>query len=731
MGATRRALAVLFAVCVLWAGPAFAQQRVTAEELEGRIRELAAEVRLAQQESGAFGERAYRQYMTGQTALAVLALRAAGGAPEQSLLKAGDYLADRLAKDSLGTYETALAVMALAQLDAERYRPSLESGARRLILWQTNSGGWGYPRPERTDNSNSQFALLGLNAAAEAGVNVPDVVWQGALRYFRAGQRRNGGWGYRVDGNDTYGSMTAAGVASLYLCDLWLHVSDGRCGSYIEGPNIESGLGWLAKHFSVTRNPQRNQWKFYYLYALERAGVILAQRYLAGYDWYREGVEHLVGDPEEMVAAPSRSEWPFLRKCYMLLFLAKGNAPIVIHKAAWQGPWNVNRYDVRWLVRYAAREFERQLDWQIIPLDAPLDQIMAAPILYISGQGRVTWSQAQIRRLQQYRAAGGLILVEAANGDAVFDESFRRSAVTVFPDEELVPLERDHPVYSAYFDIPLAERPLLLAVKGPCWLSALYVPDGLSCPLDVAQFEDVSFRLGANIIAYATGLRELSGKLQTSQYYLPEEAEPQRRRGAFTIGQVVHSGDWRPHKVAWRRVLEQVAERAGIEVYSRPIPVRPGEASPFQGHMLYLTGTREMTLSQQAQQSLRLYVERGGFIFAEAACGSARFDEAFRKLVGELFPGQSLQALPVGHPLLEIGEPIGEVNYSPGVARAEPGLRRLALEHIERDGRTVLVYSRFDISSAIDGHPCYSCPALLQPTAERVAMKIVLYGLTS
>lgn len=35
---------------------------------------------------------------------------------------------------------------------------------------------------------------------------------------------------------------------------------------------------------------------------------------------------------------------------------------------------------------------------------------------------------------------------------------------------------------------------------------------------------------------------------------------------------------------------------------------------------------------------MRGYVERGGFIFAEACCGRAEFDRGFRALVRELFP---------------------------------------------------------------------------------------------
>ena len=69
--------------------------------------------------------------------------------------------------------------------------------------------------------------------------------------------------------------------------------------------------------------------------------------------------------------------------------------------------------------------------------------------------------------------------------------------------------------------------------------------------------------------------------------------------------------------------------------------------------------------------------------------------------------------------------------YSKAALAASPDLRQPVLEQIVVDGRTVLIYSKYDLSSAIDGHPCYQCPSVLEPSASRLAVKIVLYGLSS
>lgn len=705
---------------------------VTARDLQEKIEALVADVRAGQARNGAFGTREKARWAVGQTALGILGLRAAGVPPDDEAIQRGvAYLLNHQPDKQQGVYETSLKVMALEGVNPAAHHEAIAAGARYLVRVQQASGGWSYGTSGRTDNSNSQFALLGLHSAAQSGVQIPDPVWQRARDYFSAGQSADGGWSYRARSGRSYGSMTAAGVASLYICDLWLHVSRGRCGLYADQRRLQKGLEWLARSFSVTRNPARDMWKFYYLYGLERAGTILARRYFGRHDWYREGAEHLVGDPERMVLAPSQYEWLFVQKCFMLLFLAKGNAPILVQKAEWMGEWDSHRYDMRFLVDYIGRQLRQPLDWQIIPLDAPLDQLMAAPILYVSGKGSARWPRQQIERLKDYIDAGGFVFVDAVDGNPAFDLVFRRLVKAEFPEQRLEQLPRDHPIYSCYFDLPLRDRAPLEAIKGPCWISVLYAPGGLSCPWDVAEFEHANFKLGTNIAAYVTGLERLHGKFAKPVYYTPPERESEPRRGAFTLGQVVHGGEWQPHKIAWPRVLELVNRKAGMDVYSRPLPIRPDLESPFQAQMLYVTGVQELELGDDARDQLKLYLSRGGFIFAEAACGSKRFDRSFRDLMRDMFPEQELASLPVGHPLFEFGEQLGEVVYSPAVRRETPGLKRPALEFIEQDGRAVIVYSKYDLSSAIDGHPCYSCPSVLEPTASRLAVKIVLYGLSS
>src|SRR6266446_5885514 len=66
----------------------------------------------------------------------------------------------------------------------------LEVIRRGLIAAPRN--GW--------DNSNSQFAVLGLHSAAHAGVKLPKEVWERVEMHCRETQNADGSWGYQQSG---------------------------------------------------------------------------------------------------------------------------------------------------------------------------------------------------------------------------------------------------------------------------------------------------------------------------------------------------------------------------------------------------------------------------------------------------------------------------------------------------------------------------------------------------
>jgi len=140
------------------------------------------------------------------------------------------------------------------------------------------------------------------------------------------------GWAYLPSGTMPFsGSMTTSGVAALVICKDAIE-SAGRYKPMQKKVDqaIRDGCAWLAHNFTVTSNPGHGSWHYYYLYGLERAGVLSICRLFGKHNWYVEGVNHLLG------AQQGNGSWPgtgncseLSNTCFALLFLKRATTPII------------------------------------------------------------------------------------------------------------------------------------------------------------------------------------------------------------------------------------------------------------------------------------------------------------------------------------------------------------------------------------------------------------------
>ena len=78
----------------------------------------------------------------------------------------------------------------------------------------------------------------------------------------------------------------------------------------------------------------------------------------------------------------------------MLLFLSRGRHPIFMNKLKFDGHWSNRPHDLANLTKFAKRETERQLNWQVVPIDHDWRDWGDAPILYIaSHEPPKIWAQ--------------------------------------------------------------------------------------------------------------------------------------------------------------------------------------------------------------------------------------------------------------------------------------------------------------------------------------------------
>jgi hypothetical protein len=257
-------------------------------------------------------------------------------------------------------------------------RAFAEKGVKWLLEHQTRGGTWGYPdNDEMMDHSNTQYALLGLKSAARLGIPVPADVWQRIALHWINTQRIAGKkvplriegyenqemgvgetkadetffpgpWGYLVKKIDVgsmeaqdqgYGSMTCAGLTSLIIAESELAaqkaLDDGLRRRIDEAK--KQGLAWLQENYSIRgAPPSAGFWSvfyFYYLYSLERVGVLYGIRTIGGHDWYLEGAVLLCRLQREDGSWLSYDEIPVVDTAFALLFLKKATVRVSTPRA--------------------------------------------------------------------------------------------------------------------------------------------------------------------------------------------------------------------------------------------------------------------------------------------------------------------------------------------------------------------------------------------------------------
>jgi len=314
------------------------------------------------------------------------------GVPEsdpklQALLK------NVLGKNLERTYPVSLLAMCLEELDRARHQPKLFQCAQFLIDNMMENGRWSYGTPSEFastatvppapssgkprklpvrklktqpgqggDNSNSQYAALGLRACHEAGIVFPrDAVEKArkswldcehpaegdAPRKAAAGSGRSTvvmgqprGWCYAKGGGKCeyggapYASMTAGAAGAICIYDYML----GR--DWKGDPAVADGLAWLDKNWTVGENfggsetggPGKGAktWHLYSLYALERLGMLYHTTHVGTHDWYKEGALFLLD------AQAANGSWklshsmnPTWDTCFAILFLKRATRPMV------------------------------------------------------------------------------------------------------------------------------------------------------------------------------------------------------------------------------------------------------------------------------------------------------------------------------------------------------------------------------------------------------------------
>lgn len=768
-----RAVVTVISIIVC-CGNCTAQQATQSQRAELAIKDAIRFLSTNQEVDGSWPD--FAPYKLGATGLCTLALLNAGLAPDSpTIAKALDALNSR---ELESTYAVSLQTMAFCAANPNRYAAEIQRNAKWLATTQLENGGWsygskGFMQARTGDPSNSQFALLALHEAQRTGnVNFAKQEWSQIFdksrQYWQDLQNDDGGFPYSENAPNR-GSMTAAGIASLVIVGAQLDATESSvdqavqcCGSGEQAnrDRIKQAVGWLARNFSIARNPGHTRDVLYYLYALERAGRLTGQRFIGDHDWYREGVAHLLRlqDPTTGRIKPSGITGgnDFTETAFALLFLAKGKRQIVISRLQHgrSEDWNHHVGAMQNLTAHTEQAWKRDLAWQTIDINrSNLEDLLESPVLFISGTGTPSLTTEQKAMLKDYVEQGNFIFAEACNGSGcdgqAFEDYFNSLVLELF-EQPLTKLPPDHPIWFAESRVLPNDLPpdtWLYGVETCCRLGVVFCPTSLSCRWELnpaygsrpeyapeveSELKAIT-KIGLNVLAYATG-KELKDKLDLVTVLEDQVPRTNSERNTFFLPVLLHNAGADDAAQAPTKLVQWFGQELPIHLSSEKRLINISIDELAQYPVVYMHGRGKLRLSPDQRAALKEYLT-DGFLIASAICADPDFTLSFREEMEGILGGPLTQ-LPEQHKMLteEYGgfdirrvQILDPDQSGDNIATTKRTISpRLEVGRVNQ--RISVIFSPLDISCALESRHSLQCKGYLREDAARIGINSILFA---
>jgi hypothetical protein len=145
------------------------------------------------------------------------------------------------------------------------------------------------------------------------------------------------------------------------------------------------------------------------------------------------------------------------------------------------------------------------------------EELYSYPFLFITGHGKMIYSDEEIQQLRNYLMNGGFLY---ADDDYGMDEYFRAAIKMAFPDKEFMEIPFSHPIYHCHYEFPSGPpkihehdggAPKAYGIFHNGRLIVYYtfntnISDGwpeTDVHGDPEEIRQAAFRMGTNIVVYA------------------------------------------------------------------------------------------------------------------------------------------------------------------------------------------------------------------------------------
>jgi len=670
----------------------------------------------------------------GETALVTQALLVSGeSAQNPKMAKALQYLRSVEMK---GTYAVGIRSHVWSHLPPE-YLPMLEMDASWLLEAASRHqlGLFDYePKSsDRVDHSVTQYGILGLWEASKRGLKIPRKHWKRWAEHFVTAQREDGGWSYSSNPDGiTTGSMTAAGLTALFVCQQELYRSRSTPEPKVTAA-IQKGVAWLDKRFVGHNNPNGNEWTYYYLYGIERVALSSGLRYFNNRDWYQAGATHII----DKLGSGDNIDDDFASTAFSLMFLSRGRVPVWINKLQIPGGnWNNFPSDIYTLTHYLSDQIEKEVNWQVISIDLPAENWLVAPIAYLASSQPLSLNEKQKATLKRYLDLGGLLIANPDGKGPGFSDSIRALAAEIYPQYEITQLADDHPMYNCWHRLSGTEnKPKIHTLSNGARELIILLDSGWGRIFQLDQQEENTpvWDMATNIFAYATDRGALTNRLVQPF----ERREGRGFRGQITIGRASYDGNWLPEPEAWEQQSNYVFNQSGLDVKvtdavgSRVLNLDQIGRSDLK--LIHLTGTHAINLTTAQKKAIQKYLNRGGTILIETVSGQGEFSRSLGKQLSSLFESHAVPLTPSDPIISGEGLEGGQDNrrtlyrrYTVVKFQYDPKPNLAAF--LDKNGRPMVILSHEDLSLGMLGCRHWNIVGYQPETSRKIVNNIVLWA---
>ena len=115
------------------------------------------------------------------------------------------------------------------------------------------------------------------------------------------------------------------------------------------------------------------------------------------------------------------------------------------------GDWYNDPSSLKNLIAFTKSRVPISIDEEYEDVSIGSRELFSFPFAFLTGHGTISLNRAEASNLREYLDNGGFLYIDDDYG---LDEHFRDVISQIFPDEELIEIPFEHPIYHQVYDFP-------------------------------------------------------------------------------------------------------------------------------------------------------------------------------------------------------------------------------------------------------------------------------------